>query len=74
MHDRAVYLVVPACGCSLTYYGISLALNGLKGSLYVTFMISAAAEIPSNMLAAWMIEVGGWVGGPMQAASAAHQP
>lgn len=80
--------------CSLTYYGISLALNGLKGrcvpatlcqgpwaiadgsvpyhlfdhacfcllacrSLYATFAIAAAAEIPSNILAAWMIEVGG---------------
>ena len=30
------------CMC---YYGISLALNGLKGSIYVTFCISAAAEV-----------------------------
>jgi len=40
----------------MTYYGISMALNGLKGSIYVTFMVAAAAEIPSNILAAWMIE------------------
>ncbi|GLC46023.1 hypothetical protein PLESTM_001815200 [Pleodorina starrii] len=38
------------------YYGISLALGGLPGSIYVTFMITAAAELPSNILAAWMIE------------------
>jgi MFS family permease len=39
-----------------TYYGISLALNGLQGSIYVTFLIAAAAEVPSNVLAAFMIE------------------
>ncbi|EFJ44180.1 hypothetical protein VOLCADRAFT_95576 [Volvox carteri f. nagariensis] len=40
----------------MAYYGISLALGGLPGSIYVTFMITAAAELPSNILAAWMIE------------------
>ncbi|GFR46601.1 hypothetical protein Agub_g8204 [Astrephomene gubernaculifera] len=40
----------------LAYYGISLALGGLPGSIYVSFMIAAAAELPSNILAAWMIE------------------
>ncbi|GLI62485.1 hypothetical protein VaNZ11_005116 [Volvox africanus] len=40
----------------MAYYGISLALGGLPGSIYVTFMITAAAEVPSNILAAWMIE------------------
>ncbi|KAG2484872.1 hypothetical protein HYH03_016357 [Edaphochlamys debaryana] len=40
----------------MAYYGISLALGGLPGSIYLTFMITAAAEIPANVLAAWMIE------------------
>lgn len=40
----------------MTYYGISLALGGLPGSIYMTFAISAVAEIPANVLAAWMIE------------------
>lgn len=28
----------------------------LQGSIYVTFMITSAVEIPSNLLAAWLIE------------------
>lgn len=40
----------------MTYYGISLALNGLKGSIYVTFMIAAIAEFPSYLLGGWLIE------------------
>eukprot|EP00201_Polytomella_parva_P022882 CAMPEP_0175043076 /NCGR_PEP_ID=MMETSP0052_2-20121109/2958_1 /TAXON_ID=51329 ORGANISM="Polytomella parva, Strain SAG 63-3" /NCGR_SAMPLE_ID=MMETSP0052_2 /ASSEMBLY_ACC=CAM_ASM_000194 /LENGTH=596 /DNA_ID=CAMNT_0016306039 /DNA_START=194 /DNA_END=1981 /DNA_ORIENTATION=+ len=40
----------------LGYYGISLALGGLPGSIYATFCISAAAEFIANVLAAWLIE------------------
>ncbi|PNW78695.1 hypothetical protein CHLRE_09g387060v5 [Chlamydomonas reinhardtii] len=40
----------------MTYYGISLALSGLPGSIYVSFMIAAAAELPANLVAAWAID------------------
>ncbi len=37
-------------------------LSAPPGSVYVTFIIAAAAEFPANVLAAWMIEkYGRWV-------------
>ncbi len=36
--------------------GISLALNALPISLYITFLLASLAEIPSNVAAAWGIE------------------
>jgi len=40
----------------MAYYGISFALGSLGGSLLVSFSISAIAELPSYLLAAWAIE------------------
>ncbi|KAI8471458.1 MAG: major facilitator superfamily domain-containing protein [Monoraphidium minutum] len=40
----------------LAYYGISFALGSLGGSLRASFMLSAAAELPSYLLAAWAID------------------
>jgi MFS family permease len=37
------------------YYGISFALGALGGSLVVSFSIAALAELPSYLLAAWLI-------------------
>ncbi len=57
--------------CDLLYAAISaIATNNIStntantttpdataaGSIYVTFMLTSAAEIPANLLAAWMIE------------------
>jgi len=39
----------------MAYYGISFALGSL-GSLLVSFSVSAIAELPSYLLAAWAIE------------------
>lgn len=40
----------------LTYYGISLALNGLKGSIYVVFLVTSVAELFSYLTSGWLIE------------------
>eukprot|EP00197_Chlamydomonas_leiostraca_P012629 CAMPEP_0202879236 /NCGR_PEP_ID=MMETSP1391-20130828/33331_1 /ASSEMBLY_ACC=CAM_ASM_000867 /TAXON_ID=1034604 /ORGANISM="Chlamydomonas leiostraca, Strain SAG 11-49" /LENGTH=609 /DNA_ID=CAMNT_0049561553 /DNA_START=103 /DNA_END=1928 /DNA_ORIENTATION=+ len=47
------YVWMVLCMC---YYGISLGLSALKGSIYVTFFITSAAELPANAMGAWMIE------------------
>lgn len=53
---RFLVLAYVWCVLCMTYYGISLALGGLPGSIYVTFMITAIAEFPSYIVAAWMID------------------
>ncbi|KAI8477034.1 MAG: major facilitator superfamily domain-containing protein [Monoraphidium minutum] len=40
----------------MTYYGISFALGSLGGSLKVSFMVSAIAELPSYLFTAWAID------------------
>jgi len=57
-HIRRRFIVLAYAWCILcmTYYGISIALNGLAGSIYILFLVAAAAEIPSNILAAYLIE------------------
>ena len=40
----------------MAYYGISFALSGLGGSLLVSFSIAAIAELPSYLLAGFLIE------------------
>jgi OCT family organic cation transporter-like MFS transporter 4/5 len=40
----------------MAYYGISFALSGLGGSLLVSFSIASIAELPSYIIAGWMIE------------------
>jgi OCT family organic cation transporter-like MFS transporter 4/5 len=40
----------------MAYYGISFALSGLGGSLLVSFSIASVAELPSYLLAGFLIE------------------
>ena len=36
--------------CSLVYYGLSLNTSNLGGDDYVNFLISAAVELPANLV------------------------
>lgn len=46
----------PPANCCLIADGISFALSSLGGSLMVSFMVSAAAELPSYIFAGWAID------------------
>ncbi|KAJ9531751.1 hypothetical protein QJQ45_021899 [Haematococcus lacustris] len=53
---RFTILAYVWCVLCMCYYGISLAVNSLQGSIYLIFLLAAAAEIPANLLGMWLIE------------------
>lgn len=45
--------------CGMTYYGVSLSVGALQGSLYVVFVITSVAELPAYVITALTIDRAG---------------